>query len=99
MFAPSNCSRSASRFPPTWRLPLDSSTAWCRRTNSLAQRLAKQPLGSLLATKRLMRNAETLTTQMEAEGEYFESRLKSAEAREAFRAFAERRPPDFAKVT
>lgn len=28
--------------------------------------------------------------QMEAEGEYFESRLKSAEAREAFQALAER---------
>ena len=36
------------------------------------------------------RNAETLMKQMEAEGEYFESRLKSAEAREAFQALAER---------
>lgn len=65
---------------------------------ALAQRLVKQPLGSLVATKRLMRNAETLVKQMEEEGEYFESRLKSAEAREAFQAFAERRPPDFAKL-
>ena len=65
---------------------------------ALAQRLAKQPPGSLVATKRLMRNAETLMKQMEAESEYFESRLKSAEAREAFQAFAERRPPDFAKL-
>jgi enoyl-CoA hydratase/carnithine racemase len=65
---------------------------------ALAQRLAKQPLGSLVATKRLMRNVEALTKQMVAEGEYFEARLKSAEAREAFQAFAERRPPDFAKV-
>ena len=65
---------------------------------ALAQRLVKQPLGSLVATKRLMRNAETLVKQMEEEGECFESRLKSAEAREAFQAFAERRPPDFAKL-
>ncbi len=65
---------------------------------ALAQRLAKQPLGSLVATKRLMRSADVLVKQMETEGEYFEARLKSAEAREAFQAFAERRPPDFAKV-
>jgi enoyl-CoA hydratase/carnithine racemase len=65
---------------------------------ALAQRLARQPLGSLVATKRLMRNGEMLVRQMKAEGEYFEARLKSAEAREAFQAFAERRAPDFAKV-
>jgi enoyl-CoA hydratase/carnithine racemase len=65
---------------------------------ALAQRLARQPLGSLVATKRLMRNGETLVKQMQAEGECFEARLKSAEAREAFQAFAERRAPDFAKV-
>ena len=59
---------------------------------------AKQPLGSPLATKRLMHNAEKLMNQMEAEAEYFESRLISAEAREAFQAFTERRPPDFAKA-
>jgi enoyl-CoA hydratase/carnithine racemase len=67
-------------------------------TRSLAQRLARQPLGSLVATKKLMRNGEMLVKQMLAEGEHFEARLKSAEAREAFQAFAERRPPDFAKV-
>jgi enoyl-CoA hydratase/carnithine racemase len=58
----------------------------------------KQPLGSLVATKRLMRNAETLMKQMEAEAEYFESRLKLAEAREVFQAFTGRQPPDFAKA-
>ncbi|HLG85235.1 MAG TPA: enoyl-CoA hydratase [Bradyrhizobium sp.] len=65
---------------------------------ALAQRLARQPLGSLVATKRLMRDGEMLVKQMQAEGAHFEARLKSAEAREAFQAFAERRPPDFAKV-
>ncbi len=65
---------------------------------ALAQRLAKQPLGSLVATKRLMRNGAMLVKQMEVEGEVFAARLQSAEAREAFQAFAERRPPDFAKV-
>lgn len=65
---------------------------------ALAQRLARQPLGSLVATKKLMRNGDVLVKQMQAEAEYFDVRLKSAEAREAFQAFVERRPPDFAKV-
>ncbi|MCP3473962.1 enoyl-CoA hydratase [Bradyrhizobium sp. CCGUVB1N3] len=65
---------------------------------TLAQRLAKQPAGALIATKRLMRNGEALVAQMTAEGEQFAQRLRTAEAREAFMAFAERRPPDFTKV-
>jgi enoyl-CoA hydratase/carnithine racemase len=76
-------------------VPLDKLDA---EATALAQRLAKQPLGSLVATKKLMRNGKMLVKQMQAEGEHFEARLKSAEAREAFQAFAERRPPDFAKV-
>lgn len=64
----------------------------------VAARLAKQPAGSLAATKRLMRNPEALTAQIEAESERFAERLTTAEAREAFTAFAERRPPDFMKV-
>src|SRR5215471_2023260 len=35
----------------------------------LAERLARQPAGALIATKRLMRNAEALVAQMTAEGE------------------------------
>jgi enoyl-CoA hydratase/carnithine racemase len=35
---------------------------------------------------------------METEGAAFKERLKSPEALEAFRAFAERRAPDFTKV-
>jgi enoyl-CoA hydratase/carnithine racemase len=65
---------------------------------ALAQRLARQPAGALIATKRLMRNAEALVAQMTAEGEQFAQRLRTAEAREAFQAFAERRPPDFTKI-
>ncbi|MCP3462838.1 enoyl-CoA hydratase [Bradyrhizobium sp. CCGUVB23] len=64
----------------------------------LAGRLAKQPAGALVATKQLMRNGEALVAQMAAEGEQFAKRLRTAEAREAFTAFAERRPPDFTKV-
>jgi 1,4-dihydroxy-2-naphthoyl-CoA synthase len=46
-----------------------------------------------------MRNGEALVAQMQAEGEQFAQRLRTAEAREAFTAFAERRPPDFTKVS
>ena len=65
---------------------------------SVAAKLAKQPAGSLAATKRLMRNAETLLAQMGAESRIFAERLATPEAREAFTAFAEKRPPDFMKV-
>jgi enoyl-CoA hydratase/carnithine racemase len=65
---------------------------------ALAQRLASQPAGALTATKKLMRNGEVLVAQMQAEGEQFAQRLRTAEAREAFTAFAERRAPDFTKV-
>lgn len=63
----------------------------------IATRFAKLPAGSLAATKRLMRNP-ALGAQIDAESERFAARLKTAEAREAFTAFAERRQPDFAKV-
>ena len=64
----------------------------------IAARLARQPAGSLTATKQLMRNAAVLPAQIDAESAHFAARLKTAEAREAFTAFAERRPPDFMKV-
>lgn len=65
---------------------------------AVATRLAGQPAGSLAATKQLMRNAEMLLTQMAAESKIFAERLTTAEAREAFTAFAEKRPPDFMKL-
>jgi 1,4-dihydroxy-2-naphthoyl-CoA synthase len=45
-----------------------------------------------------MRNPELLMTQIRAESEQFAKRLQTVEAREAFSAFAERRPPDFQKL-
>jgi enoyl-CoA hydratase/carnithine racemase len=80
----------ASRVVPLEQLDAEAS--------ALAGRLARQPAGALIATKRLMRNSEMLLAQMAAEGEQFAKRLRTAEAREAFTAFAERRPPDFTKV-
>ncbi len=63
-----------------------------------AKAVAKRPLGAVMATKRLMRDTETIKRVMEAEGKLFTERLKTAEAAEAFAAFAERRAPDFTKV-
>jgi enoyl-CoA hydratase/carnithine racemase len=64
-----------------------------------AKALAQKPVGSVISTKKLMRDAAALLARMDAESLIFGERLKSDEAREAFRAFAERRPPDFSKFT
>lgn len=66
---------------------------------AMAKTLATKPIGALRATKQLMRDAAAISTVMAREGEIFGARLKTAEAAEAFRAFAERRPPDFAKIS
>jgi enoyl-CoA hydratase/carnithine racemase len=76
-------------------VPLDKLDA---EAKALASRLAKQPAGAVSATKRLMRNPELLLAQIKAESEQFAARLTTVEAREAFMAFAERRPPDFLKL-
>lgn len=62
-----------------------------------ARTLALKPPGSLVSTKKLMRDAAALLARMGEESIVFGERLKSAEAREAFLAFAERRAPDFSK--
>jgi enoyl-CoA hydratase/carnithine racemase len=65
---------------------------------AVARALAQRPAGALQATKRLMRDAELLAGVMSRESEVFAERLRTAEASEAFRAFAERRAPDFSKL-
>ncbi|WP_407147712.1 enoyl-CoA hydratase-related protein [Bradyrhizobium sp. ORS 86] len=77
-------------------VPLDDLRAKAR---AAAEALAKRPFGSLLHTKALMRDTARISAQMAREGEIFQERLMSAEAREAFAAFAERRQPDFSKIT
>jgi enoyl-CoA hydratase/carnithine racemase len=69
-----------------------------KRAREAAHALAAKPAGALRATKKLMRDVETIKAVMQREGAEFQARLKSPEAMEVFRAFAERRPPDFSKV-
>lgn len=62
-----------------------------------ATRLAAKPPAAVRLTKELMRGGarEDLHRVMKEEARLFAERLGSEEAKEAFAAFAERRPPDF----
>jgi enoyl-CoA hydratase/carnithine racemase len=65
-----------------------------------AQKLAKKAIGALQACKRLMKQSsrKQLEEAMKVENEEFALRVRSAEAREAFKAFVEKRPPDFTQI-
>lgn len=68
------------------------------RALDAARKLAKAPPQAVRATKRLMRDAAAISNVMDVEGALFAAQLVSAEAREAFTAFMERRPPDFTRA-
>ncbi|ESR26757.1 Enoyl-CoA hydratase [Lutibaculum baratangense AMV1] len=64
----------------------------------LAASLAAKPPQALRATKRLLRgDPAAIEAAILAEAQVFAERLLSPEAREAFTAFLEKRPPDFSK--
>jgi enoyl-CoA hydratase/carnithine racemase len=64
-----------------------------------ALRLTKKPRDALMAARRLLRgDCSSITAKIDEEAIAFQSRMKSAEAQEAFAAFFEKRPPDFAKL-
>jgi enoyl-CoA hydratase/carnithine racemase len=65
-----------------------------------ANNLAQKPIGALRACKRLMKlsSREQIEQAMKTEGEEFALRVRSAEAREAFTAFIEKRKPDFTRI-
>ncbi len=69
------------------------------RARERAAQLAAQPAAALRLTKRLMKaaDAERVREIMDSEAAHFKERLASPEAREAFAAFLEKRPPDFAR--
>ncbi|HEX7054752.1 MAG TPA: enoyl-CoA hydratase [Burkholderiales bacterium] len=62
-------------------------------------RLAELPPQSLRLTKRLMKaaHADLVRRTLEEEGRIFRERLASPEAKEALRAFLEKRKPDFSR--
>jgi Enoyl-CoA hydratase/isomerase len=69
-----------------------------KKAHDAAITLTKRPAGALKSTKKLMRDHERIEAQISGESQLFKQRLMTPEAREAFAAFAERRPPDFSKV-
>jgi enoyl-CoA hydratase/carnithine racemase len=65
--------------------------------NQTAEKLAAKPIGALRATKRLLRQSsrEQIEQAIKAETVEFSSRVVSAEVKEVFTAFLEKRAPDF----
>jgi enoyl-CoA hydratase/carnithine racemase len=68
------------------------------RARAAAQSIAARPPAAVRITKRLMRDADALAARMAAETVHFTAQLSSAEAREAFTAFREKRTPDFGRL-
>ena len=65
-----------------------------------AQKLAQKAPAALQACKRLMKQSthEQLERAVKLENEEFSGHVRSAEAREAFAAFLEKRPPNFSRI-
>lgn len=70
-----------------------------KKVLAAAARLARKPPGALAIARRLLRGDEKdIVACMIKEAVLFKERLKSPEAREAFQAFLEKRPPNFSKA-
>ncbi len=64
-----------------------------------AKRLAAKPRQALMTSRRLLRkNHEQISGMIDEEAKAYQSLMTSPEAREAFTAFLEKRPPDFARA-
>jgi enoyl-CoA hydratase/carnithine racemase len=66
-----------------------------------ARKLAAKPAGALQASKRLMKRSfrGQIKAAMKAENEAFSAQVRSEDAREAFAAFLQKRPPNFNSAT
>jgi enoyl-CoA hydratase/carnithine racemase len=89
---PFNASRAAELGLVTQVIPDETLLATASET---AQKLAQKPAGALQASKRLMKwsTRQPLEDAIKAENEEFASRVRSPEARDAMKAFLERRQP------
>jgi enoyl-CoA hydratase/carnithine racemase len=94
---PFDAKRAAELGLVTGVVPDQKLLATARET---AQKLAEKPAGALAACKRLMRLPVRVQLEQAAklENEEYSARLRSADAKEAFTAFLEKRPPDFART-
>ena len=65
-----------------------------------AEKLAAKPFGALRASKKLLKRSsrEQIEQAVKAEVEEFASRVRSAEVKEVFAAFLEKRRPDFTRI-
>ena len=65
-----------------------------------AEKLAAKPIGALRAIKKLLKSSqrEQIEQAIKLEVDEFSTRVRSAEVREVFTAFLEKRPPDFTKA-
>jgi enoyl-CoA hydratase/carnithine racemase len=64
-----------------------------------ARRLAAKPRQALMTSRRLLRQGfPDVGAMIDAEADAYRTLMTSPEAREAFTAFLEKRPPDFAKA-
>jgi enoyl-CoA hydratase/carnithine racemase len=64
-----------------------------------ARRLVAKPRQALMSSRRLLRrNHAAISSMIDAEANCYKELMSSPEAREAFTAFLEKRPPDFAKL-